>query len=136
MSTEKKEINVVAAVIHDGGNILCARKGTAKYSYISGTWEFPGGKIEPGETMAKALRREIREELAMGIEVGDLIMSLRHEYPDFTINLHAFRCSPLPGESPTCLEHAELRWLPPQKLPTLNWAPADADLIAHLSQKE
>ena len=98
----------------------------------AGLWELPGGKVEPGEEDHTALRRELREELACDVSVGPLLGEVVHAYPDVTIHLLAYRCS-LTHQTPQALEHAELRWLPHDALGSVDWAPADRELIAQMS---
>lgn len=133
MST-KKHHQVVAAVIADGGEILCMQRGATKYEYTSYKWEFPGGKIEVGETPEEALRREIREEMGMEIEVKEHLITVVHEYPDFCITMSAYRCMPVCGRAFTMNEHHASRWLPPAALPTLDWAAADIGIVERILQ--
>jgi A/G-specific adenine glycosylase len=114
--TEKKPIPhylVAAAVIHRGEKVLIARRPSK--GLLGGLWEFPGGKVESGETLPEALRREIREELAAEIAVGDEIGMYKHAYTHFRVTLHAFE-STLTGGEPVALEASELAWVEPEKL--------------------
>ncbi len=122
----KKQIVVVGAVIVREGSILCARRGPA--GALPGMWEFPGGKIEAGETPPEALRREIEEELDCAIEVGEPITTTSHEYDFGVVTLTTYYATLVAGQ-PTTSEHAELRWLAPSELPTLEWAPADIPAV-------
>ena len=121
-----KEIVVVGAIIERDGLILCARRGAG--GSLAGMWEFPGGKIEPGETARAALEREIREELRCDVKVGDEVTTTRHEYDFGIVTLTTFRCLLVEGV-PQLTEHAEIRWLAPTQLPTLEWAPADIPAV-------
>lgn len=124
-----KTIEVVAAVIFDAdGRIFATQRG---YGDWKDWWEFPGGKIEPGETPRQALVREIREELDADIEVGELLRTIDYDYPAFHLTMHCFRCR-LTG-SITLLEHEAARWLAPQDLPSVRWLPADEEIITELS---
>ena len=90
---ERKHYNVVAAVIEVGGKVLCMQRGESRYDYTSHHWEFPGGKIEPGETPQQAVHRELLEEMELDVEVHELLATVTHDYPDFTITLAAYRCT-------------------------------------------
>ena len=106
----KKQINVVGAVIVKD-------------------WEFPGGKIEEGETPRDALVREITEELECQVEVGDKVETTKHEYDFGVVTLTTFFCTLMNGGTPNLTEHVSVQWLPPQELGTLDWAPADIPAI-------
>ncbi|MBH0109783.1 (deoxy)nucleoside triphosphate pyrophosphohydrolase [Salinibacterium sp. NG22] len=122
----KKQINVVGAVIVREGLVLCAQRGT--HGALAGMWEFPGGKIEAGETPRDALAREITEELECEVAVGKLITTTTHEYDFGTVVLTTFYCELLSG-TPVLTEHAEVRWLAPADLSSLEWAPADIPAV-------
>ena len=132
-----RRIEVVAAVIRDDeGRIFATQRG---YGEWKDWWEFPGGKIEPGESREQALRREIREELAADIEVGKLLRTIDYDYPQFHLTMHCFLCrlkeqSPMTNEqsSYTLLEHEAAKWLAPNELPSVRWLPADIELIEEL----
>ena len=96
---------------------------------LGGHWEFIGGKIEPGETPEEALARECIEELALEIVNPSIRTSVVHEYPDRTINLTLIDCSPAEGAEPKALEHEELGWFTQEDMQTLNFCPADAELL-------
>lgn len=91
-------------------------------------WEFPGGKIDPGETPAQCLRRELREELGILVSVGAALEPVVHDYPSFTVTLYPFVCAMAGGEM-TLHEHAAIAWLPPEALPSLDWAAADGPIL-------
>lgn len=122
----KKQIDVVGAVIRRDGLILCARRGLA--GSLPGMWEFPGGKIEAGETPREALEREITEELNCRVQVGDEIVLTAHEYDFGVVNLTTFYCELIDGE-PTLSEHEAVVWLDPSLLDSLEWAPADVPAV-------
>lgn len=127
----KKEIHVVGAVIESKGKILCAQRGPGKsLAYL---WEFPGGKVEPGETEREALEREIKEELICKVDVKDRITSTRYEYDFGFVTLTTFQCELLEGE-PKLTEHVQVKWLPVEELDTLEWAPADVPTIELLAE--
>ena len=123
-------ITVVAAVIEDGGRFLVTRR--QKGVHLAGLWEFPGGKIDEGETHAAALVREIREELDADVDVGELVFEVTHPYEDRTVTLHFYRCT-LRG-TPRPLLGQEMRWVPRADLATLGFPPADEALIKLLTE--
>lgn len=126
----KKTIKVVAAVIrNDKNQILCALR-SEKMS-LPNLWEFPGGKIEPGEKPEETLVREIKEELDCEIIVGEFICQVVHEYPGFNIDLSSFEAEILSGE-PEALEHSEIKWLEIGDLKKLEWASADIPTVEKL----
>ena len=131
MKGERRKIEVVAAVITDAqGRIFATQRG---YGEWKDWWEFPGGKIEAGETPQQALRREIREELDAEIEVGELLRTIDYDYPAFHLTMHCFRCRLANGHL-TLLEHEAAKWLAPNELASVQWLPADEGIIAELSQ--
>lgn len=121
-----KQIHVVGAVIVREGNILCAQRGAGQS--MASLWEFPGGKIEPGETPQDALKREIAEEMRCEIRVGEQVAYTAHEYEFGVVHLTTFYCELLSG-TPQLTEHAAIRWLPPEELLALEWAPADVPAV-------
>jgi 8-oxo-dGTP diphosphatase len=128
---ERRKIEVVAAVITDvQGRIFATQRG---YGEWKDWWEFPGGKIEAGETPQQALRREIREELDAEIEVGELLRTIDYDYPAFHLTMHCFRCRLANGHL-TLLEHEAAKWLASNELASVQWLPADEGIIAELSQ--
>ena len=131
----KKHYDVVAGILVHAGKYLCMQRGEGKYAYTSFKFEFPGGKIEPGETRPQALMRELREELEKETCITEdmFLMTVEHEYSDFSITLH---CYMVPVDSPALVlkEHASLVWLPKEELGGLDWAAADAAIIKRLMQ--
>lgn len=123
-----KVYNVVAAVIEVDGKVLCMQRGTTRYPYTSHKWEFPGGKIEPGEKPEQAVHRELLEEMDLDVEVQELLATVTHDYPDFTITLAAYRCTATTTAF-TMREHVACCWLPWDELSALPWCAADARLI-------
>ena len=124
----KPKGNVVAAVIKDGDRYLCMQRTRSRYPYISERWEFPGGKMEEGETEYEALLREIKEEMDWDIYVGRKLATIECEYPDFITVLHAYLCKGGDGEF-KMFEHLDYKWLTREELSTLNWTEADRMLI-------
>jgi len=126
-----KHIEVVAAVIYKGNKILCVKRGKHKFDYISLKFEFPGGKIELGETKEEALLREIKEELDMNIEIQKEFLTVFFEYPDFKITMHSFICA-CKSDVFNLKEHVEFKWLLNTELSTLDWAAADMPIVEKL----
>lgn len=123
-----KTVRVVAAVIRDGDRIFATARGYGEYK---GWWEFPGGKIEAGETPEEALVREIREELDTEIRVGALIDTIEYDYPTFHLSMDCFWAEVVAGR--LVLKEAEdARWLTKETLESVQWLPADASLIEHI----
>lgn len=120
-----KSIRVVAAVIRDGNRIFATQKGYGNYK---GWWEFPGGKIEDGETPQQALKREIEEELDTEIEVGELISSVEYDYPEFHLSMDCFWCTVVSGKL-TLKEAEDARWLTKEDLFSVKWLPADLEAL-------
>ena len=122
----EEQITVVGAVIVRDGRILAARRGDGMS--MSGLWEFPGGKVEDGESPTEALVREIHEELGCGIRVGDQLTRTEHVHDFGTVDLTTYWCELLDGE-PRPTEHAELRWVGRDEMGRLRWAPADVPAV-------
>jgi len=122
-------IVVTAAVIDRGGTFLLTRR--LQGTHLEGSWEFPGGKCEPGESHAACLAREIREELGAELRIGTEVLSVTHPYPERVVELHFFACE-LIGE-PRPMIGQEMRWVPRDELKSLELPPADAELIEILS---
>lgn len=124
-----KRIEVAAAIIHDNqGRIFATQRG---YGDWKDYWEFPGGKMEPGETPQQALEREIREELETQIKIEKYVTTIEYDYPTFHLTMHCYWCT-LAGPSPTLKEHEAARWLPKDQLRSVNWLPADLSILDKL----
>ena len=124
-----KHIEVVAAIIHDDeGRVFATQRG---YGAMKDGWEFPGGKMEAGETPEDALRREIQEELDTLIEVENSLCTVEWDYPDFHLTMHCYWCRVESG-SLTLKEHEAARWLTIDQLNTVDWLPADKEVIRNL----
>ena len=124
-----KSIEVVAAIIHDSeGRIFATQRGYGDYK---DGWEFPGGKMEPGESPEEALKREIWEELETKIVVERLVQTVDYDYPQFHLTMHCFLCS-IESGSLILKEHEAARWLKPEELDSVDWLPADRIVIDKL----
>lgn len=128
----KKLIHVVGAVFEREGKIMAAQRGPG--SALEGFWEFPGGKIEPGETPEETLARELREELLTDAEVGPFVARSEFDYDFGTVRLDAYFCT-IVGQEPTLTEHQEIRWLGAEDLFSVEWAPADVPIIEALKDQ-
>ena len=124
-------IQVVAAIIIRNGEVFATQRG---YGEWKGWWEFPGGKIEPGECPQEALRREIKEELDADIAVGELLDTVEWDYPTFHLTMHCYVCS-LESESLNLNEHSDAAWLTKETLESVQWLPADLVLLEKISKK-
>jgi 8-oxo-dGTP diphosphatase len=125
-----KHIEVVAGIIKDGDKIFATQRG---YGEFKDGWEFPGGKMEPGETPQQALARELKEELAIDVNVGNFLCTVDYDYPTFHLTMHCFYCSVIGGEL-TLLEHEAAKWLKTTELHSVNWLPADIEVVAALER--
>lgn len=126
-----KTIRVAAAVIRDRSRIFATARG---YGEFRGKWEFPGGKIEPGETPREALKREIMEELDTEIRVGERIAAVEYDYPDFHLSMECFWCEIIRGEL-ELKEHEAARWLTEETLNSVEWLPADAEVVEKIREQ-
>jgi 8-oxo-dGTP diphosphatase len=127
----KKKVTVVAAIIKHNDKILCVQRGDNKFEYISKKYEFPGGKIEVGETREQTVVREIQEELKMDITPNEDFLTVEHEYPDFLLTMHSFICT---SDHPEVhlTEHIDYKWLRLSDLAKLDWAAADIPIVEKL----
>ena len=123
-----KQIEVVAAIIRKGDKIFATQRG---YGEWKDWWEFPGGKIEQGETPEEALKREIREELSTEISVDEFLCTVEYDYPQFHLTMHCYICSLL-TESLHLNEHEAARWLKNNELDSVKWLPADKIIVEQL----
>ena len=123
-----KVIEVVAAIIYKDGGYFATQRG---YGEFEGMWEFPGGKIEPGESREVALKREIQEELGVDIAIENLLCTIEYDYSSFHLTMHCYLCSIASGEI-ELREHKSARWLRPEELGCVEWLPADKDVISRL----
>lgn len=124
----KRHIKVAAAVIFDAAGRLLATQRS--YGSYKDWWEFPGGKLEPGESAETALRREIREELEAELNVEHLLTTVEYDYPEFHLTMYCFRCTF--ASDYKLLEHKSARWLAPDELDLVRWLPADEDVLSKL----
>ena len=130
MQPTRKHVTVAAAIIVDDGKIFATQRGYGKFK---DGWEFPGGKIEQGETPQQAVKREIREELDTEIEVGELFDTVEYDYPDFHLTMYCFFCTIISGKL-VLKEHEAAKWLTKETLDSIDWLPADIELIEKLKK--
>lgn len=129
-----KHIEVVAGIIEFDNKILCMQRAEGKYEYVSLKWEFPGGKIEEGETKQQALKREISEEMEMDIEILNHLTDVYYKYPDFDMNMYCFECR-AKSDKFVMNVHKNFVWLKREELKTLDWAPADIEVVNKILEK-
>ena len=131
MDTSRKTINVVAALIRDGKRVFATARGYGNYK---GWWEFPRGKVEPGESPEDALVREIREELDSEISVDEYISTIKYDYPEFHLSMRCYWCSLISGD--LVLKEAEdAKWLDVETIDSVKWLPADITLIDEIKKR-
>ena len=123
-----KKIDVVAAILHRDGAYFATQRG---YGEFEGMWEFPGGKIEPGESREVALKREIQEELGVDIAIENLLCTTEYDYPSFHLTMHCYLCSIASGDI-ELREHKSALWLTSDRLDDVAWLPADKEVIDKL----
>ena len=131
-----KHYEVTAAILTNNGDILCMQRNKGKYEYTAYKFEFPGGKVEPGESREAALCRELHEEMDISISIlpEQFFMTVEHEYPDFSITMHSYLC-PVSSREFTMKEHISHIWLKPSELLSLDWAPADKPIVDKLMEE-
>lgn len=127
----KKNIKVAAAIIRAEDKILATCRAKGEYA---GAWEFPGGKVEPGETSEEAVIREIKEELDVSIQVGELVHTIEYDYPTFHLSMDCYFATVIEGDI-TLLEHSDAKWLTKGTLDSVDWLEADLELIDILKLK-
>jgi 8-oxo-dGTP diphosphatase len=126
-----KQIEVVAGVIFWKDEVLCVQRPKNKYPYISEKFEFPGGKVEEGETKEAALSRELLEELNLSTTIKSFFLTVVHAYPDFELTMHSYICE-VESKELTLHEHIDQKWLKIHELSTLDWAAADVPIVNKL----
>jgi 8-oxo-dGTP diphosphatase len=131
-----KHIEVVAGIIRNNDRILCMQRNAGEYDYVSYKYEFPGGKVEPGETNSQALVRELHEEMGIEIKISenDFFMTVTYKYPDFEVTMHSYICQVSSPEF-TMKNHINYIWLKNTELSKLDWAPADIPIVKKLMLK-
>lgn len=125
-----RQLNVSAAIIKHQNTVLATQRG---YGAYKDKWEFPGGKIEPGETPEQALVREIREELSVEITVGERIAVIEYDYPEFHLRMYCFLCE-IMGGRPVLTEHEAARWLTRENIDEVDWLPADRAVLPQIKE--
>ena len=125
---DKRKIEVVAAIIIENGKLFATQRG---YGDFKDGWEFPGGKMEIGETPEQALARELREELEIKTEVGSLVKTITYDYPKFFLTMHCYLVKIKEGR-PNLLEHEDARWVTKDEIDSVAWLPADLEVIPEI----
>lgn len=129
----KKHHVVTAAIITNNNQYLCMQRGPSKFDYAGFKWEFPGGKVEDGESLCEALSRELLEEMELQVSVleDNFLMTVEHEYPDFKITMHGY-VVPVVSREFVLREHVDHKWLNVSELMSLDWAEADVPMVRKL----
>ena len=130
-----KEIKVVAGIIENNGKILCMQRDKGKYDYVSFKWEFPGGKIEEGETNEQALKRELLEEMDLEVDVENHFCDVQYTYPDFKITMFCYKCNTKDLDFKLNV-HKDYKWLKKSELNIIDWAPADVPIVKKLMEEK
>ena len=130
-----KQIEVVAGIIEYKDKILCMQRDMGKYEYVSLKWEFPGGKIEAGETKEAALNRELQEEMNLEVDIVEHFCDIRHVYPDFILNMYCYKCTTDDLDFKLNV-HKDFKWLQKEELESLDWAPADWPIVRRLMEEQ
>ena len=130
-----KEIKVVAGIIENNGKILCMQRDKGKYDYVSFKWEFPGGKIEDGETNEQALKRELLEEMDLEVDVENHFCDVEYTYPDFKVIMFCYKCNTRELYFKLNV-HKDYKWLEKSELNIIDWAPADMPIVKKLMEEE
>lgn len=130
-----KQITTIAGVIlNEKNQILCTLRDKSKFEYVSYKWEFPGGKVEQGETQHQTLKRELMEELGINVEIGDFFYQVEHDYPDFHLSMTLFKCKLIDKEL-TLNVHKDIKWLDAKDIMSLDWAEADIPVAKEIYEK-
>lgn len=129
-----KKIKVVAGIIEYEGKILCMQRDQGKFDYVSFKWEFPGGKIEEGETKEQALKRELQEEMELSVDILGHFADVVYEYPDFEITMFCYKCRAHSSQFKLNV-HKDFKWLTKENLNTLDWAPADQPIVKKILEE-
>jgi len=129
-----KKLEVVAAIIWKNDKILSTQRGDSKYEYIKYRYEFPGGKIEPNETHGETLKRELKEELDIEVNINGFLTAVSYSYPDFKIKMHVYECKMI-SDTIAINEHVSYKWCEVNELDSLKWLDADIQIIDFLKNK-
>ena len=130
INNERRKIEVVAAIIIENGKVFATQRG---YGDFKDGWEFPGGKMEVGETREQALERELREELEIKVEVGKLLKTIKYSYPKFDLTMHCFLTKIIEG-TPNLLEHEAACWVDKNNIDQVAWLPADLEVVEDIKK--